>query len=151
MTTNRVKRMLAEQHEYKAHEDAESRNGTFEVQDDHRAFGVRVCEMCGGQVDRCGETTQATDQPNGDAVQAFAAMARWVVHQPTLAKVLAFKVVMPLCSVREIADAMHISKSMAHEYLGQVVDTLPAMRKAMGLDAPRAKVQQQRRRKEATT
>ena len=135
MTTNRVKRMLAEQHEYKAHEDAESRNGTFEVQDDHRAFGACFCPMCGGGVDRSGATTQ---EQSGDDVKDAAAIAlklcQWAISKSTrmMMVCVAHKIVHPSYTVRDIQDKTNYSKTEVCKHLNNAVRAEPRLARALG-------------------
>lgn len=157
MTTNRIKRMLAEQSETVEAENRESRNGTFEVHANHPAFSHTCCEMCGGAVDRNHDAIVQHEPPADVDVRKvlfyFMSLALKASQNGDNQSMVTLQVINHVLQngwhgVRVLAARLGMEKSQAQVHVARITKNIPTLAPILGRCSGKTLAQQTRRERE---
>jgi hypothetical protein len=134
------------------HDPDPPRSHVMPVIENHAAYAVRYCEMCGGEVDRSGG---CCDHPEPD-MPTSAEMARvvkilcnWSMERPEALRVLANKIAIPSDSIRDICESYPgVTRYQVHKFLHELGEYWPGAKSILGLESTTARTQRQRRERE---
>jgi hypothetical protein len=133
------------------HDPDPPRSHVMPVIENHAAYAVRYCEMCGGEVDRSGECCdQRHDVPtNAEMARVVRILCNWSMERPEALRVLANKIAIPGDSIRDICKSYpKVSRYQVHKFLHELGEYWPAAKAILGLESATARTQRQRRERE---
>jgi hypothetical protein len=134
--------------------DADSKHGVF-AYNENAAAAYHICELCGGQTDKRGESVAPVNDHEAFVVvvralcewgcETLNKSARSGCRTPKHFYVLSLKVCNPNMTAREVAQAAGINHSRVWLIYRDIAKVFPAMGQVFGFDSNRARGQRKRR------
>jgi hypothetical protein len=126
------------------------RSHVMPVVEDHQAYAMSYCEMCGGEVDRNGECA-GEDRDHAemaDLVAIVGTLARWALRRPLHMRILASRVEHPHYTIRDVAEVVGVGRSQVHAIMAEISGAFPALKPVLGFASCRSRAQARRRTNE---